>query len=66
MASIQLHAEIVQRNGKSVVVLPYEEFVALQEVLADYEDLVDLRTAKDAEHDAPSIPISEVQREFGT
>lgn len=37
--------------------LPYEEFVALQEVLADYEDLVDLRAAN--EGDAPSsIPLS--------
>ncbi|HKY27758.1 MAG TPA: hypothetical protein VJM12_07425 [Pyrinomonadaceae bacterium] len=66
MASIQLHPEIVQRNGKSVVVLPYEEFVVLQEILADYEDLLDLRAAKHNEHDAPSVPLSEVQREFGT
>ena len=66
MASIQLHPQIVQRNGKSVIELPYEVFVALQEILSDYEDLLDLRAAKDAEHDAASMPFSEVQREFGT
>lgn len=66
MASFQPHPEIVQRKGKSVVVLPYEEFVALQAILADYEDLLDLRAAKDNEHDAPSVPLSEVQREFGS
>lgn len=65
MASIQLHPEFVRKNGKRVVVLPYEEFIALQEILSDYEDLIDLRTAKDEEHDASSIPLSDVQREFG-
>ena len=65
MASIQLHPEILKRNGKSIVVLPYEEFVALQEILSDYEDLLDLNAAKDEEQDVPSIPLSEVRHEFG-
>lgn len=34
-------------------------------MLSDYEDLLDLRAAKDEEQDVPSIPLSEVRREFG-
>ena len=44
---IKLHPEILKKNGKKeFVVLPYEEFTALQELLDDYEDLLDLRAAK--------------------
>jgi PHD/YefM family antitoxin component YafN of YafNO toxin-antitoxin module len=46
---IELHPEILKKNGKSeFVVLPYEEYEALQELLADYQDLMDLRDAKKA------------------
>ncbi|MCA1631586.1 MAG: type II toxin-antitoxin system Phd/YefM family antitoxin [Acidobacteria bacterium] len=61
----ELHPEILTKHGKKeFAVLPYEEFVALQEWLNDLEDLVDLRTAKDSEHDAPAIPLAEVERRF--
>ncbi len=44
---IQLNPEFLKKNGKpEFVVLPYEEFLLLQEVLADLEDLQDLRQAK--------------------
>ena len=39
----------------------YEEFLALEEWLADVEDLLDLRTAKDAEHDAPTVSLAEIE-----
>lgn len=33
---IDIHPEILERNGeKQFVILPYEEFVAIQEALAD-------------------------------
>ena len=58
-----LHPEILTKDGrKEFAILPYEEFVALQEWLADVEDLLDLRSAKDAEHDAPTISLAEVER----
>ena len=57
MASIELHPEIVRKNGKSVVVLPYEEFVALQEILSDYEDLLDLRAAKKSRMFRPPLSL---------
>jgi hypothetical protein len=61
-----LHPEILTKDGrKEFAVLPYEEFVALQEWLADIEDLLDLRSAKEAEHDAPTITLAEVESRLG-
>ncbi len=66
MSKPELHPEILSKNGrKEFAVLPYEEFVALQEWLADIEDLLDLRAAKDAEKDAPTLLISEVETRLG-
>jgi PHD/YefM family antitoxin component YafN of YafNO toxin-antitoxin module len=63
---ISLHPEILMKNGKKeFVVLPYEEFVALQELLADLEDLRDLRTAKQESTDEPSVTLKEVKAELG-
>lgn len=58
-----LHPEILKKNGKNeFVVLPYEEFLAVQERLADAEDLLELRKAKRAEGKKRSIPLAEVKR----
>jgi len=44
---IELHPKVLEKNGKKeFVMLPYVEFVALQEILADAEDVLDLRAAK--------------------
>lgn len=62
MSRPELHPEILSKGGrKEFAVLPYEEFVALQEWLADIEDLLDLRAAKDEELDAPTVPITEIE-----
>jgi hypothetical protein len=62
MSRPELHPEILTKNGrKEFAILPYEEFVALQEWLADIEDLLDLRHAKEAEHDAPTVSLTEVE-----
>jgi PHD/YefM family antitoxin component YafN of YafNO toxin-antitoxin module len=61
----ELHPEILTKNGrKEFAVLPYEEFLALQEWLEDLEDLVELRAAKELEHNAQTVPLSEVERRF--
>ncbi len=65
MANIELHPEILRRNGSEFVVLPYKEFLALQALLSDYEDLLDLRAAKREEADGPSISLADVKDEFG-
>ena len=63
---IELHPEILKKNGKSeFVVLPYEEYEALQELLADYQDLLDLRDAKSKESCKPSVPLTEVKDQLG-
>jgi len=63
---ITLHPEYLTREGmKKFVVLPYEEFVAVQELLEDAEDVLDLRAAKDEEKDRPSIAIADLKKELG-
>lgn len=63
---IQLHPEFLTKDGKKeFAVLPYEEFVALQEVLADAADLIDLREAKSQEASAASVPLNEVKDLLG-
>ena len=63
---LKLHPEILTKNGKKeFVVLPYEEFLELQERLSDAEDLMELRKAKRAERKKKSIPLSEVKRALG-
>ena len=63
---IQLHPEILRKDGQEqFVVLPYEEFVALRELLDDVRDLIDLRDAKQQEADAPTVSLAEVRRRLG-
>ena len=63
---ITLHPEFLSKEGKKeFVVLPYEEFMALQELLEDAEDVLDLRAAKQEEKDKPSISIEDVKKELG-
>jgi hypothetical protein len=63
---LKLHPEILVKNGKKeFVVLPYEEFLALQERLADSDDLLELRKAKRAEGKKKTIPLADVKRKLG-
>jgi PHD/YefM family antitoxin component YafN of YafNO toxin-antitoxin module len=64
-AMVTLHAQIIKKNGKKeYVILPYEEFVKVQEELEDYEDLRCLRTAKQEEKDSPTIGMVEVKKQI--
>ena len=63
---IKLHPEIIEKDGKKqFVVLTYEEFLAIEEALADADDLAELRAAKKEEQDGPSIPLEQVAEELG-
>jgi hypothetical protein len=63
---IELHPEIVEKDGKKeFVILPYEEFVAIEQALADADDLAALRAAKKEEHATPGIPLEEVVDDLG-
>jgi SUMO ligase MMS21 Smc5/6 complex component len=66
MSIPELHPEILTKNGrKEFAILPYEEFLALQEWLADVEDLLDLRATKEAEQNAPTVSLAEVESHLG-
>lgn len=61
-----LHPQILEKEGKKeFVVLPYDEFIALQEELQDYYDLKDLRAAVATEKDAPSVSFEEAKKRLG-
>ena len=63
---IQLHPQILENNGKrQFAVLPYDEFIALQEILADAQDLIDLREAKKTEVQAESMSLDGVKALLG-
>jgi len=63
---ITIHPNILERDGKKAfVVLPYEEFVMIQEELHEYEDLKELRAAKAQEADAPTVPLRDARKELG-
>jgi hypothetical protein len=63
---IELHPEILEKDGKKqFVILPYEEFEAIQQALADANDLVALRIAKTEEQNAPGMPLDEAIKELG-
>ena len=60
---IQLHPEFLTKNGnREFAVLPYDEFLKIQELLEDLEDLQDLRKAKEEEKNSPSICLNEVKK----
>jgi PHD/YefM family antitoxin component YafN of YafNO toxin-antitoxin module len=63
---IELHPQIIEKDGKKeFAVLPYDEFVRVQEELEDYEDLRQLREAKEQDKDAPAITLAELKKELG-
>ena len=64
---MELHVEILHKEGKNeFAVLPYEEFVAIQERLADAEDVLALRQAKADEGDSPTKSLAEVNNEIAS
>lgn len=63
---VAIHPNILERDGeKAFVILPYEEYVMLEEELQQYEDLKQLRAAKAAEAAAPTTPLDAVKEELG-
>ena len=63
---IPLHPEFITKNGKKeFAVISYEEFEALQQFIADMEDLMDLRAAKEEDENQSSVPLAEVKKMLG-
>jgi PHD/YefM family antitoxin component YafN of YafNO toxin-antitoxin module len=62
---VSIHPNVLERDGKKAfVILPYEEFVMMEEELQEYEDLKAIRAAKVAEADAPSISLLDARKEL--
>jgi hypothetical protein len=63
---VTLNAQIIKKDGKKeYAVLPYKEFLKVQEELEEYADLRCLREAKDAEKDKPTIGVDELKKKIG-
>lgn len=61
-----LHPNILEQEGKKqFVVIPYSEFIALQEELQDFYDLKELRKAKNEEGSAPALSFDAAKKELG-
>ena len=60
-----LHPQIIEKDGrKEFVVLPYEEFLRLQDELQDYHDLLKLRQEKTSSSDEPCKSLDQVVAEL--
>ena len=63
---LALHPNILSKDGvNEFVVLPYEEFIKVQEELQDFEDLKDLRAAKIKEESKPSVSLTDARKQLG-
>lgn len=61
---MSIHPQIIEKAGqKEFVVLPYVEFLQIQELLEDYEDLQVLRSEIQDQRDAPTRLLREVLAE---
>ena len=57
--------QIIEKNGrKEFVVLPYEQYVQLQEDLEDYHDLKMLREESSSAAGQPTRPLDDVLKEI--
>ena len=60
---IALHPSILEKNGqKEFVILPFEEFEKIKEELSLYEDLKDLREAKEKEQNTQAYSFDEAKK----
>ena len=63
---IEFHPEFLKKDGKNeFVVLPYDEFVTIQELLENAEDLLLLEQAKREDRGKPGVSLEEMMKRFG-
>ena len=62
---IEIQHQIIEKDGKKkFVVIPYEEFVRVRDELEEFEDLRQLREAKEQEKNAPSCTIENAKKQL--
>ncbi|MFZ4555508.1 MAG: type II toxin-antitoxin system Phd/YefM family antitoxin [Pseudanabaena sp.] len=63
---INLNPDLISKDGKPMfAVIPYEQFLAIKEMLEDFHDLQDLRAAKQEEYNQPAIALNDVKQSLG-
>ncbi len=63
---MSIHPQIIEKNGKKeFVVLPYEDFLRVQEALEDYDDLRTLRDEKASAGAEPARSLDDVLKDIG-
>jgi hypothetical protein len=64
---VTLHPNIIEKSGKKeFVVIPYDEFLLIQEELENFDDLKALRDAKRKEAGVQGMTLSAVRKKFRT
>ncbi len=62
---LTLQPNILERNGeKAFVVLAYEEYLQIEQMLDDYADLLALRETKSVEKSSPTISLATFKNEL--
>ncbi len=62
---ITLHPNILEKDGKKeFAVIPIEEFIQIQNLLQDFEDLKELRSAKEKEKDVSGYSVKEAKEKL--
>ena len=62
---MSIHPQIIEKNGiKEFAVIPYQEFMEIQQILEDFEDLQNLREAKAEEYNKPSLSLIQMLGEW--
>ncbi|MES9858464.1 MAG: type II toxin-antitoxin system Phd/YefM family antitoxin [Sedimenticola sp.] len=62
---MKLHPQVLEKDGQNeFVVLPVEEYEALTSIVEDYEDLMDLREAKNKSKGKKPVPLHQVKQEL--
>ena len=60
--NMELEPQIIKKDGENeFVVLPYNDYLKIRQALEDYEDLIDLRKAKNETINEPGIPFKDVK-----
>lgn len=63
---LELHPNILEKNGvKEFAVIPFDEFISIQNELQDFEDLKNLQETKVAEKNVVGLSLKEVNKEWG-
>ena len=61
-----IHPQIIEKEGKKeFVVIPYEEYVQIQEALEDLEDLKVLRQEKEQSKPEPTTSLNQAAKNLG-